>query len=328
LAHGLVALVWLAGSLPAHAADADRYGVGFGANELDALAPLALDRAHDAGVRWVRLGVYWPTVEPAADRFEWDRYDALLSQAQALQLNVLAVLGYAPTWANRAPPGLIGEPTHFPPADEAAWTHYVSSVVSRYRMQIHTWEVWNEPDLEHFWGGTPAEYARLLAITFATIKSVDPSATVVLGGLGFHDLEGQVPDEFLRQILADATFPAGKNFDVAAIHHFGSIEQARDRLTLLHTRMLEAGIGDRPVWITETGQASDPELTYSADYAGVDGQAAWLKVMLPFLVEHGVERVFWFQLFDRPDDDRGMGLLDRNLVPRPVFSALKALLDQ
>jgi hypothetical protein len=98
-------------------------------------------------------------------------------------------------------------------------------------------------------------------------------------------------------------------------------------MALLQTRLVEAGIGDRPVWITETGQASDPELTYAPDFAGLDGQAAWLRLMLPTLVGLGAERVFWFQLYDPADDDRGLGLLDRDLTPKPVFGALRALLS-
>lgn len=307
--------------------DPDHYGVGFGANEADDLAPMALEWAHEAHVRWVRVGVYWQTIEPQPGQVDWSRYDALLAKAQQQQLEVLGVLGYATRWSNRAPDGSLGDPTRNPPGDDTAWLRYVSSVVQRYQGQVHTWEVWNEPDLPHFWGGTPAEYAHLLAITYTTIKSLDPSATVVLGGLGFHDFEGQVPDEFLVTILNDPAYPAAQYFDVASIHHFGSTEQAMQRMTLLRTRLTEAGIGNRPIWITETGQASDPELTYAPDFAGLDGQAAWLRLMLPTLVGLGAERVFWFQLYDSGDDDRGLGLLDRDLTPKPAFAALRALLS-
>jgi Glycosyl hydrolase family 10 len=307
--------------------DPDHYGVSFGANEGEDLAPHALQLAHEANVRWVRLGVYWQTVEPQPGQLDWSRSDALVAKARQQQLNVLAVLGYATWWSNRAPAGALGDPTRNPPGDDAAWLRYVTSVVQRYQGQIHTWEVWNEPDLPHFWGGTPAEYAHLLALTYTTIKNLDPGATVVLGGLGFHDFEGQLPDEFLVSILNDPAYPAGRYFDVASIHHFGSTDQAIERLNLLRTRLTEAGIGDRPIWITETGQASDPELTYAPDFAGLDGQAAWLRLMLPTLVGLGVEKVFWFQLFDSGDDDRGLGLLDHDLTPKPAFAALRAMLS-
>jgi Beta-galactosidase len=307
--------------------DPDHYGVGFGANEADDSAPLALEWAHEAHVRWVRIGFYWQTIEPESGRFDWSRYDTLLAKAGSEQLEVLGVLGYATRWSNRAAPGSLGDLTRNPPGSDTAWLQYVSGTVERYRGQVHTWEVWNEPDLPHFWGGTAAEYAHLLAITHIAVKSLDPTATVVLGGLGFHDFEGQVPDEFLVRILTDPDFPATQNFDVASIHHFGSTDQALERLTLLRTRLSEAGVGDRPIWITETGQASDPDLTYAPDFAGLDGQAAWLRLMLPTLVGLGAERVFWFQLYDPADDDRGLGLLDRDLTPKPVFAALRALLS-
>ena len=307
--------------------DPDHYGVAFGANETSDEAPFALEWAHEARVGWVRIGVYWQTVEPQPGQLDWSRYDRLIAEARAQQLNVLGVLGYATRWSNRAPPGFLGDPTRNPPADEQAWLRYIGGVVSRYGNSVHNWEVWNEPDIPHFWGGTPAEYARLLALSYDLIKRLDPTATVVLGGLGFHDFEGQEPDGFLRSILADPEHPAARSFDVASIHHFGSADQATERIQLLRARLKEAGVGDRPVWLTETGQASEPELTYAPDFAGLDGQAAWARLMLPFLVQLGFDRVFWFQLFDPPDDDRGLGLLDSDLTPRPVFATLRALLS-
>jgi hypothetical protein len=307
--------------------DPDHYGVAFGANETAEDALSALEWAHEARVRWVRIGVYWQTVEPQPGQLDWSRYDRLIAKARNEQLNVLGVLGYATRWSYRAPTGSLGDPTRNPPGDEQAWLRYVSAVVTRYGDAVHTWEVWNEPDLPHFWSGTPAEYARLLGLTYELIKRLDPAATVVLGGLGFHDFEGQEPDAFLRSILADPDYPATRSFDVASIHHFGSADQATERMNLVRERLTEAGVGDRPVWLTETGQASDPELTYAPDFAGLDGQAAWARLMLPFLVQLGFERVFWFELFDEPNDDRGLGLLDAYLTPRPVFSALRAMLS-
>ena len=87
------------------------------------------------------------------------------------------------------PPGSTSAPanpsanlTHYPPRNYQEWAEYVATVVSRYKDDIHYWEVWNEPDLAEFWNGTPAQYAALLALTYATIKQIDPTATVVVGG--------------------------------------------------------------------------------------------------------------------------------------------------
>jgi len=73
----------------------------------------------------------------------------------------------------------------------------VAAIVTRYKSDVHYWEVWNEPDLAEFWNGTPAQYAALLDVTSSTIKQIDPTATVVLGGQAFQDLPGH-PASALR----------------------------------------------------------------------------------------------------------------------------------
>jgi hypothetical protein len=235
-------------------------------------------------------------------------------------------LGYATPWATTAPPGAPGNVTHYPPSDPAAWLRYVTAVVSRYHQDVPAWEVWNEPDFETFWGGTPAEYASLLALTYQAIKAIDPGATVVLGGLGFRDRPGSPAEAFVSRILFDPEHPATYSFDVASFHHYGSLDNATRRVATLRDVLARAGVPRRPIWITETGQASNPSLTYSDEFAGPSGQAEWLRQTLPSLVALGVARVFWFQLFDVPGDDRGLGLLDSTLNPRPAYAALRGLL--
>jgi hypothetical protein len=301
--------------------------VAFGANELRQVAPRALELARDANIQWVRLGLYWQAIEPRPGELQWQRYDDLIATARARHFRVLGLLAYSTPWATAAPPGAPGNVTHYPPSDQAAWLRYVTAVVSRYSQDdVHAWEVWNEPDFENFWGGSAAEYASLLAVTYQAIKALDPGATVVLGGLGFRDRPGGVAEAFLSRILFDPDHPATSSFDVASFHHYGSLDVAQRRVATLREVLAQAGVPGRPIWITETGHASNPSLTYAPEFAGPLGQAEWLRQTLPALLSLGVARVFWFQLFDVPGDDRGLGLLDSALNPRPAYSAFRTLL--
>ncbi|QAY72303.1 xylan 1,4-beta-xylosidase [Agromyces protaetiae] len=73
-----------------------------------------------------------------------------------------------------------------PPADEREWVDLVTGVVrhliDRYGIdEVRTWpiEVWNEPNLTHFWqGADQAAYHRLYEITSSAIKDVDASLQV------------------------------------------------------------------------------------------------------------------------------------------------------
>jgi endo-1,4-beta-mannosidase len=156
---------------------------------------------------------------------------------------VLAILAYSTTWSTSAPPDPPENLTHYPPPDVTEWARYVAAVVTRYKGDVHHWEVWNEPDLAEFWNGTPAQYAALLAVTSSTIKQIDPTATIVLGGQAFQDLPGHPASE----ILADADYPAAANFDIAALHYYLPPEQAPEHFEEFKTALSRFGIGDRPI---------------------------------------------------------------------------------
>jgi large repetitive protein len=306
---------------PERATTSSPYGVGFGANELQPQTPAALSQAAEAHVGWIRVGLYWQEIEPTAGDYHWAAYDSLLAEARQNSLNVLAILAYSTPWCTTAPSNPSWNPTHYPPEDMGDWQSYVAAVVARYKDQVHHWEVWNEPDLPQFWAGSAAEYARLLAVTYATIKQVDPTATVVLGGLAFVEQDGQPAAAFLKRLLSDPESPVGDNFDVAAMHFYLTLDELPSRVGEFKATLTEAGLSDRPFWMTEAGLPSDPSLSAS----GVDGQSEWLAAALPALLGTGASRVFWFQLFEDAWDTRGFGLLDSQLRPRPALTALAQL---
>ena len=78
------------------------------------------------------------------------------------------------------------KPVIVPPADEQAWTDYITAflrfLIHRYGAEeVRTWffEVWNEPDLPIvFFNGGRDEYYRLYEITARAIKAVDPAIRV------------------------------------------------------------------------------------------------------------------------------------------------------
>ena len=82
---------------PGAAATCGPYGVGFGADELQAPTPCALELPSQARIDWVRLGPYWLDVEPNPGQFDFHADDALVARTRANQLNVLAILAYSTT---------------------------------------------------------------------------------------------------------------------------------------------------------------------------------------------------------------------------------------
>ena len=100
--------------------------------------------------------------------------DEAVDGERARGLEILGLLDYTAGWAVGA-----GGPVSFAPPPHDLWSNYVAQVVGRYKDRVRAWEVWNEPNVPVFWTGTKEEYAALLAVTYDTIKRVDPSATVL-----------------------------------------------------------------------------------------------------------------------------------------------------
>jgi hypothetical protein len=181
-------------------------------------------------------------------------------------------------------PALIGCTPEYraaaiPPSQLGLWQSFAFSIARRYGPDgafwserpdvpyapIRAWEVWNEPNLEPFWGGEPQprRYRRILRHARIGLRQADPRARVVLGGLFAG---GGSWDGFLRDVLhgrdAEAERRNGCLFDAVAIHPYGNrVDDAIDKVRAAHQLLEERGLTgkdpaeDAQLWITELGWA-------------------------------------------------------------------------
>jgi hypothetical protein len=319
---------------PAELAAQDRrYGVSLSFGYGPWVEP-AFRLAAEARIGMVRAVLNWQVVEPEPGRYDWQTFDLMMDAARTSGLHLVGGLGFATAWNTTAPPSVTrqGERLMYPPADLETWRRYVTRLVTRYKDVVRAWEVWNEPDLQGFWGGTPAQYAQLLAVTYETVKLTDPTALVLLGGLSLGGSPGRLNERFLDEILADPAYPAARYFDVAAFHHYGASAEARRRMEYVKGALARASAGTKPVWVTEAGYPSDAASQRLPGYQDPNpqqAQARWLQDILPLLLQLGAEKVFWFQLSDNPRQGapaRAMGLLDATLAPKAAYYAYRDLI--
>ena len=296
----------------------------------------ALELAGAAGIRWVRISMAWSWIEPNPGRFTWTAHDALVDGARRHGMEVLGTLGFTAVWNSTAPPEVTRavDRERYPPRDYEAWGRYVYETAAHFRGRVRYWQVWNEPDLGGngpfgFWRGSEPEFARLLAVAYESVKRADPEAQVVLGGLSLGGSPGVLNRDFLPAILHDPAYPAARYFDVLDFHHYGPAAEAKRRYDYVQAELAKAGAAGRPVWVTEVGSPSNETGREPPEYAGPEGQARYLREMVPYLLSLGVARVFWFTLFDTPvvgpQFDRH-GLLDETLAPKPAYDAYRDLI--
>lgn len=278
----------------------------------------------DLGVQWVREDLHWHRIQPQPDVWDWVFTDAALYTLRQQRLQVLGVLGPAVGWATPDPsdhPNLIS----FAPPDEAAFVAYATAVVRRYRHLVTHWQIWNEPDQAMFWrpAPDPQRYTRLLIATAQAIRAIDPTATIVLGGINPFDTT------FLRAI---AEYGGWNAFDVIAIHPYvdplspaeGNLIAAADG-----PRAIAARYGPKPIWATEVGWASGPGDRDALGLTNATQQAAYLTAAYDALWRGGVSHVFWYMLKDDPHNPYGLfaygsGRADFSR-PKPVATAMRHL---
>ena len=231
--------------------------------------PRNLELMRSAGIDWIRWDWYWGTVQDGPnDPVHYDRIESVLDQVEQNGLKSLIILGYSVPWAT--------------PVCEhhEEWCEYVKSVVSRFHGRVKYWEIWNETNIESFWRSTPdpKAYAAFLKCTYETIKSIDPDAQVVYGGLA------GVPFDYYEESLKAG---AGEYFDVINIHPYRSglvsrsiIERFLSDLQKFQDLTVQYTGRKKPLWITEMGWATPPS-------AG-DRSAALIDAALVSLFPEGV----------------------------------------
>ncbi|HEC76812.1 MAG TPA: hypothetical protein ENI33_06100 [Thermoplasmatales archaeon] len=137
------------------------------------------------------------------------------------------------------------DPVHNnPPSDPWKWAnicrhivmHYNDGWANGYHYNITYWEIWNEPDLTHFWTGSPEQYYELYKATAVTLKEYDNSlkigapAIAWIGNLDYstkfieYVIENSLPLDFFSWHLYDTnprTFYLFSSRVEKTLHGFG-----------------------------------------------------------------------------------------------------------
>jgi hypothetical protein len=203
-------------------------------------------------------------------------------------------------------------------------------------LPVTSWQIWNEPNLKKYFAPNPSpgQYARLLQISYPSIKQVDPKAQVVLGGMtGRGDVSAT---DFLKKLYGVAGIKA--YFDATALHpYMPTVDQVKTTIQQFRSAMVSHGDAATPMWISELAWGSDPPDSQGIN-KGPAGQAQLLtkayKMVLANRRAWNVQHLFWYLLRDPVDPVASCsfcasaGILNPNRTRKPSYNAFKAIVGE
>ena len=326
---------------PAAASGAPVWGVVPQDGELPASADLELMAG--GGVASIRLMATWGEVEPWRGARDWEALDELVRETTSRGIQPLLFLYGTPQWVG-AEEGLkcahVGC-SATPPSQRptiAAFAEFARAAVRRYgpggefwqpgadpalgaqapcrctvASPIRVWQIWNEQNSAKYFKPKVrvGRYAKLVKAAGKAIKSEDPGAEVMLGGMWGPQSLKQGKDkpavmtyvDYMKRLYAVRGIK--RFFDSLAIHPYSANIRGL-MVQLRQVRELARAHRDRRIglWITELGWASGgpPHEPY---VKGLSGQAEMLGKAYSLLEQKsaalGLRGVFWYSWRDQPE---------------------------
>lgn len=307
------------------------------------------------GVGSLRFLVYWSQSEPEPGVFNWGPTDAFLASTARYGFDRLPVIWGSPSWVARSPRmgrcGFTADrcsalqlPVHGL-AQRQAWSEFLQALVGRYgpegtfwelhpelpKEPVRTWQIWNEENDHRFAEASVGGYAALLRESAPAIRSVDPGAQIVLGGL--YATPTVKPSLDATVFLSRLYRRRGVKslFDGVGLHPYaadpslmaGDIRAVRDV-------MRSHGDGHTGLYITEFGWGSQTRAAGGDKFeSGPAVQAEYLRQAWEILLRNrrrwNLKAAYWFTWQDIPaastpcDFCDSAGLLGLDGRPKPAM---------
>lgn len=272
-------------------------------------------------MEWGRLGSFrypidWDMIQATEDSdMNWKRIDSLVEATAVRGIDFLPTLYNSPSW-------LTSDFRRMPvwgPHAISLWKKFAASAVVRYGTDgiywqkhpevpyrpVMKWQIWNEPNIRNFASPvSPRIYGKLVKISSAAIRLVDPDGKIVTGGFYAKPPKGTgiEASTFMDRLYRIPGFRS--SFNVAAIHPYASNTGDSIRRTFPLRRSLNRHHNRRKrMVITELGWGSDSATTFgmgNAEDQGAQLRSAYRK-FLQYRRTLKLDAIYWFSWSDLPD---------------------------
>jgi polysaccharide biosynthesis protein PslG len=285
-----------------------------------------------SGINILRIAFQWGAIESEKGKFDFLFWDYFVETAHKYGITLIPYICYTPRWNS------TGDSTNYwnhAPKDYEEFGKIVTALVNRYKKYIHSWELWNEPDIKEFFSGDAEDLGRLVKIGSDAVRKADPTALVVLAGLAHHT-------NFTLQLFRD--YGISKYVDVVNCHDYDEtwsgepIESITGYINTLSDIIKKYGDG-QSLWTAEVGYSNFRRGAYvSASYNAYydyehtpEYQAEELIKTLTLINATGkVALSAWYRIEDLVPDlevigdvnNRYLGIVTVDFKPKPAMKAI------
>jgi len=269
------------------------------------------------GLPHVRDRLRWSEVNKEPDSLDYSYYMYNADMLRARGILVSGMFHDAPEWA--------GKLTKLPADLNAVYT-FCSRTVAAFGDRMGDWEFWNEQDIgfapEPVW-----DYAAALKAAYLGFKAGRPGTVVLPGALC------QIPDSPYARALFEND--AGKFGDVFNYHTYDAPANYPRRFAMLRAFMERYGIGDRAIWMTESGTNLEGHSDKSGAKKGLMAHSPeqelvkaefYPKSQIAFQME-GVARNYYFVFgaFNERNGAKDWGVMRRDGTVKPEYAAISTM---
>ena len=317
---------------PSHRIEASPLGVGFEVLDRKIYNPhRATPWVGKLGVKWARCQTGWARTETTKGTYEFGWLDDVVDGLLAVGVQPWFNLGYGnPLYSPGADEAAVGWAPVFDEAARQAWVRYTRAIAEHFAGRVRHWEIWNEPNISHFWKpkkSDPADYADLVKMTAPEIRRRVPDAVII--GCATAGID----TGFVRGCLAHGL---AEHVDKVTYHPYRRRPEAgyRDQVSGLrkalaaHKEGIEIWQGENGCPSRQGGSGALSNLPWTETL-----QAKWLlrRILTDLLLD--VEMTSYFvsvDLVGYRGKRNDKGLLRGDYTPKPsyfTYQRLCALLD-
>ena len=289
---------------------------GFGVNiHFTEPAPGEIELLRTSGVDYVRTDMTWELTEKAAGKYDFAVYDKLVGQLKTAHIRPVFVLDYGnKLYENGAPRS---------DKAQAAYAHWTEAAVTHFRGEEIVWEIYNEPNTDHFWRpkADPASYASLALKAARAMRTADPKCRIIAPGTS------RIDEDFLRKVLTTDLLALVDGVSVHPYRASGpeTVMKDYERVSAIIQAKAPAGRENLPVVCSEWGYSTAPSTGVNDDR-----QAMYLSKLWLLSAAAGSPLTIYY---DWKDDgpsatniDHRFGIVRSNLKPKPSFDAARLCL--